>query len=60
MLRRPSTTIQVSLDGFYAPCDRSTCLKIIGREIARLGSDEGVLMPYQQDIYRDLWDPFDE
>jgi hypothetical protein len=30
------------------------------REIARIGGYADVLMPYQQKIFRDLWDPFDE
>lgn len=60
MARRLLATTQVSLDGFYSSCRRSTCLQLIAREVARLGGDEDVLIPYQRDIYRDLWDPFDE
>ena len=60
MPKRPSTTTEVSLSGFYKWSTRKDCLELITREITRLNGDENVLLPYQISIYRDLWNPLDE
>lgn len=60
MARKVSTTPGVSLDGFYQWFSRDRCLKLVARELGRLGIDEEELPPYQRELYRDLWSPLDE
>jgi len=57
MARRLFQIKPISIEGFYSWSDRSDCLQIVARELAKLADG---LLPYQRNIYRDLWNPLDE
>ena len=57
--RRPADPV-ITLAGFYRHMDHERCMRWLARELGRLNIRSDELLPYQADLYNDLWNPLDE
>lgn len=60
MARRPAQKLVPSIDRFYTSANRARCLELIASEMGRLSIESHNLLPYQRELYEDLWQPLDE